>query len=208
MSERKTDNFVMRIWLETIQNSVGSNGLQSLLDHAHLKKYSDFPPDNDRLEIPLEDLQNLVHTFFQLFGKKNIHTHQVQIGHESTRIAMEKRPGMVKTLRISACLVPKPDQIRLALEKFVEEDNKRFPSQPDAHTELQEEEDCFLIIERHSYMSEGITSGEPVCGIYVGILQTLVEWVTGHVHKVEEVECRAMGGPADVFKISKAYKED
>jgi predicted hydrocarbon binding protein len=32
----------------------------------------------------------------------------------------------------------------------------------------------------------------------------MVEWITGHPHKVEEIECRAMGHPADVFKVAKA----
>ncbi|MBU7009779.1 MAG: hypothetical protein HXS46_03755 [Theionarchaea archaeon] len=40
------------------------------------------------------------------------------------------------------------------------------------------------------------------------MLQALMEWVTGHTHEVEEIECRAMGYSADVFRIAKDRKEE
>jgi predicted hydrocarbon binding protein len=48
-----------------------------------------------------------------------------------------------------------------------------------------------------------MTSSTPVCGHIVGELQYFVEWITGHEHKVEEIECRAAGHPADVFRVEK-----
>lgn len=57
---RKTDNLLMRMWLETIEIIVGLNGTKAILNHAQLQKYIDnFPPDNDEMEIPLEGVKNL-----------------------------------------------------------------------------------------------------------------------------------------------------
>jgi predicted hydrocarbon binding protein len=70
-------------------------------------------------------------------------------------------------------------------------------------TELREGEDCFFLIEKDWVESEGKSSEMPVCVLTVGMIQQVLEWITGKEYAVEEIECRAMGYPADVFKISK-----
>jgi predicted hydrocarbon binding protein len=70
-------------------------------------------------------------------------------------------------------------------------------------TELREGEDCFFLIEKDWVESEGRSSEIPVCVLTVGIIQQVLEWITGREYAVEEIECRAMGYPADVFRISK-----
>ncbi|KYK38381.1 MAG: hypothetical protein AYK18_17420 [Theionarchaea archaeon DG-70] len=57
--QRKIDNFSMKVWLETTENTVGSGGLKSVLNYAHLQKYiDDIPPDNDHqvVELPPKSL--------------------------------------------------------------------------------------------------------------------------------------------------------
>jgi hypothetical protein len=86
----------------------------------------------------------------------------------------------------------------------LQQSEKRIPSLKGlSHLELKEEKDYFLLIDEDSYTSEGITSENPVCHVYVGNLETSLEWTTGHAHKVEEIQCRARGDPADVFRIWK-----
>ncbi|KYK33242.1 MAG: hypothetical protein HXS46_02455 [Theionarchaea archaeon] len=202
---RKTDNFTMRITLETLQNIIGPNGLRSILNHAHLQKYIDnFPPDNDDLEIPLQDVHILHHSLFDLFGKKGVRCLQICVGREICRIGLEKRSGILKVLQLSARILSENQQLHAVLEKYVEEAEKRQPTQLGVpRLTLIEEEKCFLLVDRDYHMSHGVVSDEPVCNDIVGTLQYLVEWITGHPHKVEEIECRAMGNPADVFRISK-----
>ncbi|KYK36366.1 MAG: hypothetical protein HXS48_15005 [Theionarchaea archaeon] len=206
---RKTDNLLMRIWLETIQNIVGSNGTKAILNHAQLQKYIDnFPPDNDEMEIPLEDVKNLRHSLIDLFGGKGAWGLQLRVGQRITRIFIEKRPGIAKATRIATGLLSEPKRMRLALEHYKEQGERRTSSLLDApRYDVQEEEDYFLFIDRDNYMSEGTTSQTPVCGVTVGSFQSMMEWITGHKHKVEEIECRAMGYPADVFRIWKSKEE-
>lgn len=70
-------------------------------------------------------------------------------------------------------------------------------------TEIQEREDCILVTEKDWIESEGITSDTPVCVVTVSMIQAILEWITGQEYVVEEIECRAMGHSADVFRISK-----
>lgn len=206
MAERKTENFHMRMWLDTLQNIVGPNGLNAILNHAHLQQYIDaFPPGNDEKEIPLEDVKNLRLSLIDLLGSKGAWGLQLRVGREITRIFIERRSGVTKALQVAAKLLSETKRIRITLERYIEQAEKMTSSSSDIpRFELREEEDYFLLIDRDRYESEGITSETPVCGIIVGTFQAMVEWITGHKHKVEEVECRAMGDPADVFKIWKA----
>lgn len=202
---KKTDNFTMRAYLETIQNIVGPNGLKSILNFAHLGKYIDnFPPDNEELEIPLADLQGLYHSLIELFGSKGARSLQLRVGRGNVQRGFERRPKTMKAIQLAARLIPETRKIRLVLEKLIEYDEKAYAHSDQNLIELREEDDCFLIIHRDRFESEGITSQAPVCGDFVGTVEALVEWITGHNHDVQEIECRAMGHPADVFRISKA----
>ena len=206
---RKTDNLLMRIWLETIQDIVGLNGTKAILNHAQLQKYIDsFPPDNDEMEIPLEDVKNLCQSLVDLFGSRGVWGLQVRVGQRIMRIFIEKRPRIAKATQIASSLLPETRKMRLALEHYREQGEQRISSSLDGpRYELQEEEDCFLFIDRDNYMSEGTTSQTPVCGVTVGTFQFIMEWITGHKHRVEEIECRAMGYPADVFRIWKSKEK-
>ena len=208
MSKGKTDNFSMRIYLETIQHIVGSNGLKSILNYAHLEKYIDnFPPDNDRVEVPLEDLKIMCHSLLEIFGPRGARSLQLRIGRENVRRGLQKRPQMARAIQLACHFMPETKKMRIALEKLVETSKHRYTSEvyePDDRIELREEEDYFIIIEREAWESEDVISQNPVCDIYAGTIEALMEWVTGHLHEVKEVECRAMGHPCDVFRITKA----
>lgn len=206
---RKTDNVTMKIWLETIQQIVGSNKLESLLTCAHLEKYIDnFPPDNDDLDIPLEDLQGLYLSLLELSGVRATTDLQMQLGRENIRAAMEKRPQITKTLQISVQSFSETRKMHFALEKFAEEASKRITSKHTPRIEVKDDGDHFVVIDKDWHESLGIVSTMPVCGVYVGMLQYFMEWITGRRHEVEEIECKAMGCLCDVFRISKAAKAE
>ncbi|KYK37266.1 MAG: hypothetical protein AYK18_10480 [Theionarchaea archaeon DG-70] len=209
---RKTDNFSMRIFLETIENIVGPHGLKSVLNYAHLEKYiDDFPLSNHRVEIPLEDLQILCRSLLELFGRKGIRSLQLRVGRQIISRSLEKHPLLLKMILILRFLMPEPRRTWIGLEKLIKAVEKSYPpllESQEPQFELREEEDCFLIIYRDNWESEDVMSQSPVCNVTVGSIEAYVEWAAGHAHDATEIECRAMGSPVDVFRISKSYKEE
>jgi predicted hydrocarbon binding protein len=205
LEQRKIENFVMEIYLNTLESIVGSNGLKSILNYAHLEKYIDsIPPNDKRKEIPLRDLQAIFSSLYELFGQRGVRGLQLRVGRENARIGIEGRSSIAKPLMVATRLIPETRRMRLLLEKVVEQSNQVYTSQlGEVPVELQETEDYFLIIHKDRFESEGITSDVPVCNVFVGNLQHTLEWITGYPHKVEEIECRALGHPADVFRIEK-----
>jgi predicted hydrocarbon binding protein len=209
MSHGNTANGVMRASLEGIQDIIGSNGLKSVLNYGHLEKYIDsFPPNNEELEIPLEDLQNMYLSLKELFGSKGASSLQLRIGRENARRALENRPTMSKSIKLATQLIPETKKMGIVLKKFAEDVQKNILAQSGTpYVDVKEEDECFLLINGANFESEGVTSQTSVCNVSVGMLQYIVEWITGHPHDVEEIECRAMGHPADVFRVLKARKE-
>ncbi|MBU7014997.1 MAG: hypothetical protein HXS43_09230 [Theionarchaea archaeon] len=202
----------MRIYLETTEGIVGHHGLESVLNYAHLEKYIDnFPPSDDKTDVPLEDLQILCRSLLELFGRRGVRSLQLRIGREIVKKSFEKYSWATRLLLCLRFLGPEQPRLRHALVKLIGAVEKRYPSPEDMsepRLELQEEEDCFLIIFRDNWESEDVFSSSPVCHVTVGALAALAEWTTGHVHEVREIECRASGYPADVFRVSKACERE
>lgn len=205
----KTENFLMRTYLVTIQNVVGSNGLKSILNYSHLEKYIDnLPPDNEGLEIPVKEVRDLFLSLIEFFGAKGARGLQLRVGREISRNALEGRPTVAKALKLAAGLLPETMKMRMALERLAEQVKQSYTIQLDVPpVEIKEDETYFFIHHRVRVESEGVVSGAPVCYIFVGMIQFFMEWITGHPHEVEEIECKAMGHPADVFKVRKGHKE-
>ena len=178
------------------------------MNYAHLEKYIDnVPLNNDELEIPVEEVRTLFLSLYELFGGKGVRTLQLRIGRKIGRIGVEKRSKMVKAILMAVYFLPEVKKIQMTLEKAAEQAENMYTVQLSVPLiDVKEEKDCFLLIHRDRFESEGVISTTPVCNVFVGTLQYFIEWVTGHVYEVEEIECRAMGDPADVFKISKTKK--
>lgn len=203
--DRMIDNFTMRTWLEVMENILGENGLKSILNYAKLQEYIDeYPPDNHQCEIPLRDARTLFLALREMFGEKGARSLQIRVGREAVRIGREKYSAAItKAMKVGTRLIPEGKRIQLILNKFLEDRNERYPSQFETPAKIKEEKESIVIVDHDWLESEQLTSDTPVCGVNVGMIQALLEWITGNKYEVEEVECRAMGDSADVFKISK-----
>jgi predicted hydrocarbon binding protein len=204
VEHRRVDNFLMRCWLKTIGNIVGENGLRSVLNYAHMEMYIDaLPEDNGDQGIPLEDARVLFLSLYELFGREGTRTLSLQAGKEFARLGIKGRPHVSKALKMGAQFLPETLKMRLILQKMVEYYNKMFTCTLDIPVELHEYNSHFLLVYKEHFESENVVAQKPVCNIFLGTIQYVVEWITENPHKVEEIECRALGCPADIFKIEK-----
>ncbi len=204
---RKTDNLVMRLTLETIQKELGVPLLKNVLNRANLKEYIDnFPPDNDELVIPLEKLHNIQLALFELLGYKSSRGLMGLIGREISRQGIERRARLTSALKLSVKILPESKKIQILLNFLVKQAEERYTIAMNPAAEVKEEQDHFLFIHKQWHTSEGVNADMPVCTDLVGMIEYLVEWITGKKHEVKEIECRAQGGSADVVRIAKAGK--
>lgn len=119
----------------------------------------------------------------------------MRVGREICRIGVERRSGILKALRHSIRFLPESKQIKAVLSKYISEAEQRMPSPRfTPRFELREEKACFHLVDKDYHLSNGIESCMPVCNDIVGILQHLLEWITGYKYEIEEIECRAKLG--------------
>ncbi|MBU7037344.1 MAG: hypothetical protein HXS52_05395 [Theionarchaea archaeon] len=207
---RKTDNLTMRICLEVVERIAGPNGLKSVLNYAHLEKYIENPPpDNDEIVVPVEDVKTLYMSLMELFGQKGARGLQLRVGREFMCIGRDKRQEISKDLNASLQSASATERMKFTLKVFTEQFEQRWTSgSGKPRFELQEDVDHILVVDKDNPLTEDIESQAPMCFATVGMLQELLNRAMGNLHDVVEVECRAMGHPADVFRISKACNAD
>jgi hypothetical protein len=143
--ELRIDNFTEDLATDT-GKYCWKSGLHSILNYAHLTKYIDnLPPQNDKLEIPADDVRELVLCLTELFGQKGARVLQLRAGREFIRIGVEETGSAAKALLTAARLLPETKRMRLALEKLEDESDRRLPSR-DKRIELQEEDTTSCIV--------------------------------------------------------------
>jgi hypothetical protein len=115
------------------------------------------------------------------------------------------RPAITIPIKAATKLMSESRKIRMTLEKFRDQSLERAPTTlgKDRY-EIIEEKDYFLFIDKDYEGSEGITADRPMCGYLLGMLHYAIEWICGHPHTIEEIECRCMGHSTDTFKIWKS----
>jgi hypothetical protein len=139
----------------------------------------------------------------EFFGKKGARGLKLRAGREFTGKAIEGRSMKSKTAKASLKLLPQKKRIKVLLESY-KKDLETVTSFGDSdRIEIREEDDSILLIDRDYYGSDGITTDEPMCDAYVGMIHYFIQWFVGDDYQVQEIECRAKGHPADVFKIWK-----
>lgn len=110
-------------------------------------------------------------------------------------------------IRRSITLIPESERVHFAVERYLEEFETMWPTPQDMpRFEIQEEKECFLLIDRECYTSRGAESEITVCGGFIGVLSHCIEWVGGHNQRIERIEYTVLESPADVFRIEKVKR--
>lgn len=74
----------------------------------------------------------------------------------------------------------------------------------DQATTVADEGDAYVFTVEYSPMAWGRTSERPVCHALAGIIQEGMRWASrSYEYHVHETTCRAAGGDACIFKVSK-----
>ena len=71
---------------------------------------------------------------------------------------------------------------------------------------IEETDDAWLYISETCPECAGKTADDVICWLFVGALRESTHWLTGKEFEVVEIECRALGAPACIWRISKTPK--
>jgi predicted hydrocarbon binding protein len=203
-------NSYVRWALEAIEEVAGTNGLTIILRGAGLERLQHQPPpdDDEFTGLTMGQYADLNAAVLNFFGRA-ARSMTMRVGRVSARRAIDKQ---AKIFNIAAMLTLKVMPLNMQLKLGGSQMQEGFRKMWAAHgqqflTRMEEAQDAWLYSQETCPQCAGKQATEPMCWLFNGTLHESLKWLTGREFEIVETECRAMGAPACVWRISKTPKE-
>ena len=194
-------NRMGRIIFLAIEEILGRNGVNALLNRAELPQFIDhYPPNNHDLGFSFQVLSSLQNTIEEYYGPHGGRGVALRIGRACFQHGLREYGPLLGLTEVAFRLMPLKTKLSIGGSAFAELFNKYT----DQRVRLEDKEDallwhidrCPLCWERHS----DIVS----CQMAVGLLQESMYWLSGGKYfRVEEIHCIANGDSTCTIAIDK-----
>jgi len=192
-------NSIMHITLTAVKDIVGANGLNTILNNADLNKYRDnFPPNDEKLEVPGVEFATIIGSIIDIFGEKGARPILYNAGRKGFQVTLEKNPAMFGLVGVGLKLLTKRKRLEKIFTIGAEGTNKVFGE----NQRFYVSDEGFVCELFDCYWCKGLKSDGPICFGEVGLDAEVAKWASGEEHEVKEVLCRAKGDDVCKFVIS------
>jgi predicted hydrocarbon binding protein len=206
MSETISKNYYYpnkmgRIVMLAMEEILGRNGINAILNHVELRHWiNNYPPNSMDKKFPFDDLSRMQVGLEEIYGPRGGQGLAMRIGQASFKYSLREFGQMNGITDIAFRLLPLSTKLTKGAEIFADTFN-RFTDQRVRIEENQEK--IFWHIERCPVCWQRSTE-RPCCNLAVGILQEALYWVSGgKFFNVEEIACIAQGDPTCTITIDK-----
>ncbi|MGB3715499.1 MAG: 4-vinyl reductase [Candidatus Promineifilaceae bacterium] len=192
-------NKIARIYLQAMEEIMGRNGLNALLNLIGMQHYVDeYPPSNLNKEFDFADFSNLNQGVLDVYG--------VQGGRGLSKLAGRatfdqglKGFGALAGVNAEAFKVlPLSTKIRIGISAMA----RIFTQFSDQLSRVESSDEHVLYYIERCPVCWGQLSDKPICFVATGLLEGGLRWVSGgRDYRVEEIECVAVGDDACIFTI-------
>jgi len=194
-------NKMGRILLISMEEVMGRNGLNALLNLIDLREYmQELPPDNLEREFDFANISNFNRSLWELYGPRGGRGLALRGGRAIFSKGLMQFGALAGVSDLAFKVLPLKTKLKIGIPAVA----RIFTQFSDQISNVEEMDDHFLYrIERCSECWQQ-KSEQPICYIAVGILQQTLRWVSGGLEfRVDQIACKAMGEEACVFKIDK-----
>jgi len=194
-------NLIAKIYLEAIEEIMGTNGIKALLNLANMQHLIEhYPAGNLSKEFDFADFAHLNEAMESMYGPRGGRALSLRAGRKAFDQGLKNFGPMVGIADRAFRMLP----LRLRLKVGLGAMAKAFSSTSDQISYVLEEDDHFLYVIERCPVCWGRHSETPICHAALGIIQEGLNWGTGGLSfKTAEVSCIARGDPACNFVISK-----
>jgi predicted hydrocarbon binding protein len=201
---RPMPNAALRVLLEAIEEIMGENGTKAVLNAGGLSKYIDnYPPKNLDMEATFAEYGAAQQAVEDFYGPRGARAMLLKIGRATFQYALKDQPAILGLAGIALKALPEHTRMKLILDKMAKAAEERI-TQP---SHIKEEDDAFYYIQDECPCHWRPAHDKPCCYVSVGALMEAMAWITGKVHKVEEVACISNGASNCVYRIAKEASE-
>jgi predicted hydrocarbon binding protein len=194
-------NKMGRIILLAMEEILGRNGINAILNHTNLRHWiNNYPPNNLDLAFPFSDLSQIQIGMEEIYGPRGGQGLSLRIGQACFKYGLREFGPMLGITDMAFRLLPLPTKLSSGADIFADTFNKFT----DQRVSVEDTEDRILWhIERCPVCWQRDTD-RPCCNLAVGILQEALYWISGgKFFNIEETACIAKGDPTCTIIIDK-----
>ncbi len=196
-------NKIARIILHALEDVMGTNGLNAILNLAHLSHLIDNPPpDNLAKEFDFAYLSSINLALEEMYGPRGGRALALRAGRAAFAEGLRNFGALAGVGDLAFKVLPLSAKLRIGLPAMA----KIFSQLSDQVTSVEEKEHVFVYTIHRCPVCWGRagTTDKPVCYMATGLLQEGLKWVSGGSEfRVDESKCIAKGDEVCEFIIQK-----
>jgi predicted hydrocarbon binding protein len=190
------------IIIRSLEEVMGKNGLNAILNLAGLSSYIDsYPPDNLEKGFDFAELSAIGIALEEMYGPRGGHGLALRAGRATFSEALKNFGALAGVADLAFAVLPLQSKLRIGLDAFV----KMFMQLTDQQTSIEEKDREFIwTIHKCPCCWNRGNADKPVCYVATGLLQESLKWVSGgNEFRVQETKCIAVGDEICEFQILK-----
>lgn len=194
-------NKMGRIFLLSMEEIMGANGVHTILNLARLQKYNDnYPPNDFDKAFPFSDMGQIMEALEEMYGPQGGRGLARRIGAACFRLGIRDLRPILGIADVAFRILPMRMRIKVGFEVLAQ----MFNQFSDHRVSLGEDEQYFQWIIERCGVCWGRERNSPCCHLAVGLLQEELYWISGGKDfYVEEVSCIATGDQTCTMLIGK-----
>jgi len=194
-------NLIARIYLEAMEEIMGKNGLNAILNLAGLSYLIDnYPPTNLNKEFDFADYSALNGALEDMYGPRGGRGLQLRAGRASFARGLQGLGALSGVGDLAFKVLPLSAKLKAGIPAMA----KIFTQVSDQKSTVENRGEYYVYIMSPCPVCWGRTADRPICFAGKGLLEEGLHWVSGgRKFRVEEIECVAMGGEACKYAIYK-----
>ncbi len=189
-----------QIMLEGMEEIIGRSGVRAVLNTEGLSGFyrGGKEPVEKVDEAQLSELSTIQSALEEVYGKRGGRGITLRAGRASFKYILRIYGASLGLTDLNYRLLPAPLRLKTGLASLA----RLFSELEGGQVEIEQTGTAWTWQSQKCPFCWERTSKEPACTFTVGLLQEFLAWNSGgKVFHVEEVECRAKGKPACLFRI-------
>ena len=198
-------NRVARIYLNAMEDVMGQNGLNAIINMAGLAELvGNYPPDNLDKGFDFADYSALNAALEEMYGPRGGRGLALRAGRASFANGLRDLGALAGVGDLAFKVLPLKAKLKVGLLAMA----KIFTQISDQKSTVSDTENEYIYTIHACPVCWGREADKPICFSAVGLLQEGLKWVSGgHEFRVNEIQCIALGEDVCEFIIQKEQIE-
>jgi hypothetical protein len=194
-------NKISRIALTALEDVMGKNGLNAILNLANLQHLLDnLPPDNLNREFDFANFSSIWGALEEMYGPRGGRGLALRAGRATFAEGLRNFGALAGAGDLAFKVLPLQTKLKVGIPAMA----RIFSQTSDQHSTVEEKDDHYIYTIHKCPVCYGRHTEKACCFVATGLLQEGLKWVSGgHEFRVNESKCIAVGEEVCEFIIQK-----